>query len=160
MANGAATPGHYGDFIPLPFIAKGLGWFGKKLLGFATKQVQNLMIRYAFRITNPHLTSQIVKTSLGRFDYSKPVYSMLRRAPKGGIRIGGKKYLGGLILPFPRVYYGRGATFIPKTVFGSGMKPWPQVYLPGKFNRWATGVGLSGLGFMYYYQKTMKKVKK
>ncbi len=129
---------------PLPKIGllKGLG-----------KLYQNARIARAFRITNPNALNSL---SQGVLNYSQPLYSALSRAPAGGIRIHGKLYKGGQILPFPRTYFGRGAQTIYNSLpaLSSGLKPSPMNYSRLSTGaRWATGIGLSGLGYLYYSNK-------
>ncbi|MCG8310012.1 MAG: hypothetical protein MI975_21630 [Cytophagales bacterium] len=68
------------------------------------------------------------------------------RAPKGGIRVGGKFYKGGQYYPGPRLYFQKGVTNYQSALWVNSRSPWATRLMPGPaWLRYSVGAGGAGL---------------
>ena len=125
----------------------------------AQKIATNLAYKQAFRITNPNA---LAYNTIGFGDKVVTTVGHLTRVPKGVPKSWNLGYKPGQITSLPKnfnTYAGRGAFKIPSTPSLSSIKPYPfnsSSILTNPYTRWATGIGLSGLGGYYYWNKTNK----
>jgi len=116
--------------------------------------IHHLRLRLA--LSNPTIPT-LFNSQLTNFKlfYSKPVPQLLR-APKGGVTIGGKRYLGGQFIPRPRLRYGTTAnSFQYKGLTWNSGWDTPALlnYGASPILRWSVGIGGSSLVLYHGYKE-------
>ncbi|MEZ5045305.1 MAG: RHS repeat-associated core domain-containing protein [Saprospiraceae bacterium] len=98
--------------------------------------------------------------------YTDDAYKMVlyraQRAPAGGIRIGGKRYEGGQLLPGHKNFmFGRAnlnLEFLELPAIGNSLRPSPMFYPQlSPIARWTIGGGGAGLGLYWGLRKNQPK---
>jgi len=131
---------------------------GKLILHRMRSMMDYIRISRAFRL----LPQQSPKLLGYTDDAYKMVLYRAQRAPAGGIRIGGKRYEGGQLLPGHRNYmFGRAnlnLEFLELPAIGNSLRPSPMFYPQlSPIARWTIGGGGAGLGLYWGLRKNQPK---